>query len=117
MGIDGPCGPCTEIHYSHKDGIESAKSVNTDDSVVELWNLVFMEHCLNSNGALSNLNHKHIDTGMGLERLTAVLNGSKSNYDTDLFDPLFEIIQKESGVQAYSGGFTRYVEIEQIIHY
>ena len=89
------------------DSAQAAKSVNVDDSVVELWNLVFMEHCLDAHGNLLPLANKHVDTGMGLERLTAVLNGSKSNYDTDLFQPLFEAISDWSKCQPYSRHFSK----------
>lgn len=82
MGSVGPCGPCTEIYYM--DG----------DKIMELWNLVFIEYERKDDGQLYLLQNKHVDTGMGLERLTRVLQGVESNYDTDLFGPLFNIIQK-----------------------
>lgn len=109
MGLDGPCGPCTEIHFAHRDGIDLKNQVNKSDEVVELWNLVFMENCLDSSGKLSKLPSQHIDTGMGLERLTAVLRGSKSNYDTDLFSPLFDAISQRTKFEPYSGSFNRYI--------
>jgi alanyl-tRNA synthetase len=82
MGPVGPCGPCTEIYYI--DG----------DKIMELWNLVFIEYERKDDGQLYLLQNKHVDTGMGLERLTRVLQGVQTNYDTDLFKPLFDIIQK-----------------------
>ncbi len=108
IGLDGPCGPCTEIHFSHADGLGCRDLVNAPQNngdVVELWNLVFMEHHLHADGSLSALKNKHVDTGMGLERLTAILNGSKSNYDTDLFLPLFDVISHWSKAASYAGTF------------
>jgi alanyl-tRNA synthetase len=99
MGVDGPCGPCTEIYYS-RDGSPDQKSW------LEVWNLVFMEHNLHLDGSLSPLKHHHVDTGMGLERMTAIVSAMTSNYDTDLFTPLFDIIAKESNSRPYTGNFT-----------
>ena len=118
MGLEGPCGPCTEIHYSHTENINAKNLVNanTDQSVVELWNLVFIEHCRSqAGGPLEPLEHHHVDTGMGLERLTTVLNGSKSNYDTDLFSPLFEVIQNHTNAPIYGKSFQRYNSVKN--HY
>lgn len=107
MGFDGPCGPCTEIHYSHVDGLDAKNFVNANNQVVEIWNLVFMEHYRHLNGNLQPLSSHHVDTGAGLERLTAVLGGSQSNYDSDLFIPLFEMITQQTKAQPYSGSFHR----------
>ncbi|ESP04921.1 hypothetical protein LOTGIDRAFT_109240 [Lottia gigantea] len=97
MGDTGPCGPCTEIHYDHIGEGGGAKLVNMDSSdVVEIWNLVFMQYNRFEILFLRPLANHHVDTGLGLERLTAVLKGSKSNYDTDLFSPLFETIHDVS---------------------
>ena len=100
---------CNFFFCDFRDGLDAKNLVNssTDNTVIEIWNLVFMEHYQNISGDLSLLPNKHIDTGMGLERLTAVLSGSKSNYDTDLFQPLFEIISQWSGKEPYSGSFQK----------
>ncbi|MFT5103365.1 MAG: alanyl-tRNA synthetase [Candidatus Latescibacterota bacterium] len=99
MGDQGPCGPCSEIHVDirsaeEKAKIDGAELVNKDHpQVVEIWNLVFMQYNRKAGGALENLPHKHIDTGMGLERLCMVLQDVKSNYDTDVFKPLIREIE------------------------
>tara|TARA_Y100000768_G_scaffold69911_1_gene49202 strand:- start:440 stop:3076 length:2637 start_codon:yes stop_codon:yes gene_type:complete len=102
MGSQGPCGPSSEIHIDLRDDEEILKTpgkdlVNQDHpQVVELWNLVFMEFNRNSDGSLTSLNKKHVDTGMGLERLAMVLQNKTSNYDTDLFKPLIENLEQIS---------------------
>jgi len=99
MGDQGPCGPCSEIHVDIRSEEEKAKIpgkdlVNQDHpQVVEIWNLVFMQYNRKANGSLENLPNKHIDTGMGFERLCMVLQGKKSNYDTDVFTPLIREIE------------------------
>ena len=98
MGDQGPCGPCSEIHVDIRSAEEKAKVdgkslVNMDHpQVVEIWNLVFMQYNRKASGTLENLPNKHIDTGMGFERLCMVLQGVKSNYDTDVFTPLIREI-------------------------
>ncbi|RTE54210.1 alanine--tRNA ligase [Arenibacter aquaticus] len=99
MGDQGPCGPCSEIHVdirsaSEKAKVSGASLVNQDHpQVVEIWNLVFMQYNRKANGELEALPAKHVDTGMGFERLCMVLQGVQSNYDTDVFTPLIREIE------------------------
>ncbi|MEF3080060.1 alanine--tRNA ligase [Winogradskyella poriferorum] len=99
MGDQGPCGPCSEIHVDIRSAEEKAKVdgkslVNMDHpQVVEIWNLVFMQYNRKANGTLEVLPNKHIDTGMGFERLCMVLQGVQSNYDTDVFTPIIREIE------------------------
>ena len=94
MGDTGPCGPCSEIHYDLGADIEAGEPFHLiekgSDRFVELWNLVFMEFEQGADGVLRPLPRPSIDTGMGLERITAVVQGKRSNYETDLFVPLIE---------------------------
>lgn len=103
MGDTGPCGPCSEVHIDlrndeDREEIPGYKLVNKDHPlVIEIWNLVFIQYNRKSNGSLEQLPNKHVDTGMGFERLCMVLQGKKSNYDTDIFQPLIQTIAKASG--------------------
>ncbi|XP_077018061.1 alanine--tRNA ligase, mitochondrial isoform X2 [Tamandua tetradactyla] len=96
MGDAGPCGPCTEIHYDLAGGVGAPQ-------LVELWNLVFMQYNREADGSLQALPQQHVDTGMGLERLVAVLQGRRSTYDTDLFSPLLDAIHQGSRAPPYLG--------------
>ncbi|MCW3161215.1 alanine--tRNA ligase [Chryseobacterium oryctis] len=108
MGASGPCGPCSEIHVDLRSEEEKAKVsgldlVNNDHpQVVEIWNLVFMQYNRKADGTLENLPAKHIDTGMGFERLCMALQGKSSNYDTDVFTPIIAKVEELSG-KKYSG--------------
>ncbi|GAA4358184.1 alanine--tRNA ligase [Hymenobacter saemangeumensis] len=105
MGDTGPCGPCTEIHIDLRDEAErqqkaGAELVNADHpQVVEIWNNVFMEFQRMADKSLVKLPAQHVDTGMGFERLMMAVSGVKSNYDTDVFQPLIQFIAKEAGVE------------------
>jgi len=104
MGDTGPCGPCSEIHVDLTPDKIGSKLVNAGDPrVIELWNLVFIQYNRDAAGKLTPLPQKHVDTGMGLERLVAVLTGKKSNYDTDVFTPIFDAIQKRTEAAPYTG--------------
>ena len=103
MGEQGPCGPCSEIHIDirtkeEKDKTSALELVNKDHpQVLEIWNLVFMQYNRKASGKLEDLPNKHIDTGLGLERLCMVLQGVSSNYDTDLFTPIIQEIESLTG--------------------
>ena len=105
MGDTGPCGPCSEIHIDIRDDeerkqLDGAKLINIGHPmVIEIWNLVFIQFNRKSDGTLQLLPQKHIDTGMGLERLCMVLQGKKSNYDTDLFQPIIKSIEEITGLK------------------
>ncbi len=104
MGETGPCGPCSEIHIDLRplkdiEKVSGRELVNKDHPlVIEIWNLVFIQFNRMSDGKLKSLPQKHVDTGMGFERLAMVVQGKTSNYDTDVFQPLIQWIAKKAGV-------------------
>jgi len=98
MGETGPCGPCSEIHYDDTPDKSGGPLVNKDNPrVIEIWNLVFIQFNRNGDGKLSELPARHVDTGMGLERVARFMQGKKSNYDTDLFTTLINAISDLTG--------------------
>ncbi|MCW8804704.1 MAG: alanine--tRNA ligase, partial [Ignavibacteriaceae bacterium] len=100
MGETGPCGPCSEIHINVGDDYENAEYVNAGTpQCIEIWNLVFIQYNRDENGKLHELPAKHVDTGMGFERICAVLQNKKSNYDTDIFYPIIEEIVNLSKIK------------------
>jgi len=109
MGDVGPCGPCTEIHYDRLGGGETggrdaSALVNADDpNVIEIWNIVFIQYNRDATGALQLLPAKHVDTGMGLERLVSILQDKTSNYDIDVFQPIFAQIETLTNKGPYTG--------------
>jgi alanyl-tRNA synthetase len=105
MGETGPCGPCTEIHVDvrsaeEKERKDGSELVNNDHpQVIEIWNNVFMQYERRADGSLHPLPARHVDTGMGFERLCMVLQGKQSNYDTDVFQPLIQALAKSCGTR------------------
>ena len=112
MGDTGPCGPCSEIHIdlrsdSDRKLIEGKELVNADHPlVVEIWNLVFIQFNRKADGSLEELPDKHVDTGMGFERLCMAVQSTKSNYDTDVFLPFIAWLEKETS-QKYEGSYDK----------
>lgn len=101
MGDVGPCGPCSEIYYDQGPSLKGEKVGDDGDRYLEFWNLVFMEFEQTEDGKRVKLPNPSIDTGMGLERVTALLQGKSSNYDTDLFMPILETISQTAKQKAY----------------
>lgn len=101
MGPTGPCGPCTEIFYDHGPHIAGGPPGSADadgDRYIEIWNLVFMQYDRAADGTLTPLPKPSVDTGMGLERIAAVIQGVHNNYDTDLFQPLIKAVAQLAGI-------------------
>jgi alanyl-tRNA synthetase len=111
MGDTGPCGPCSEIHYDSTPDKTGGKLVNqgTPD-VIEIWNLVFIQFNRNPDKSLTPLPAKHVDTGMGFERITKVLQGKASNYDTDIFTPIIDAFARMTG-KKYGGKLDDMIDI------
>ena len=106
MGDTGPCGPCSEIFYDHGPHIPGGPPGSPEedgDRFIEIWNLVFIQFNRNEDQSLTPLPAQHVDTGMGFERITKVIQGKNSNYDTDVFQPIFAAIQKVTGAAPYGG--------------
>ncbi len=100
MGETGPCGPCSEIHINVGDDFDNPEYVNAGSpECIEIWNLVFIQYNRDETGKLHDLPAKHVDTGMGFERVCAVLQKRNSNYDTDVFTPVIDAIVKISKVK------------------
>jgi alanyl-tRNA synthetase len=111
MGETGPCGPCSEIHIDRTPDKSGSKLVNAGDArVMEIWNLVFIQYNRDDAGKLTLLPAKHVDTGMGFERVTAVLQNKNSNYDTDVFSPLMDAIGDLTG-KKYGGKLDDQVDV------
>ena len=117
MGAQGPCGPCSEIHFDFRSDAERAAVagetlVNKDDpSVVEIWNNVFMQFERKADGSLVVLPSQHVDTGMGFERLCMVMQQKRFTYDTDIFTPFIQFIERETG-KTYMGSYDRDAKID-----
>ena len=97
MGESGPCGPCSEVHFDRTPDKSGGPLVNAGvPEVIEIWNLVFIQYNRKQDGTLEPLAATHVDTGMGFERICAVIQGKDSNYDTDVFMPILNKIEELS---------------------
>ena len=116
MGDTGPCGPCSEIHYYVGEEIDGQdpNGVNNTDEYWELWNLVFIQYDRQGDGTLLDLPEKHIDTGAGLERIVTVLQNKKSNYETDLFQPIITGIENITGTKYNKNKVSHHVIADHI---
>ncbi len=104
MGDTGPCGPCSEMHIDLTPDRSGGALVNAgDERVIEFWNLVFIQFNRGGDGKLTPLPAKHVDTGMGFERIARLIQGKRSNYDIDVFAPIFDAIARVTGAPAYAG--------------
>jgi len=112
MGDSGPCGPCSEIFYDHGADIAGGPPGSPDedgDRYIEIWNLVFMQYDRAADGTLNPLPHPSVDTGMGLERLAAILQGVHNNYEIDLFEKLIKTAAKEASITDLSNSSLRVI--------
>lgn len=112
MGDTGPCGPCSEIFYDHGPTVPGGPPgtpTAEGDRYVEIWNLVFMQFQRSSDGVLTPLPKPSVDTGMGLERLAAIMQGVTNNYETDLFQPLIKAVAKEAGISDFANTSLRVI--------
>uniref|UniRef100_A0A915B8Z4 alanine--tRNA ligase n=2 Tax=Parascaris univalens TaxID=6257 RepID=A0A915B8Z4_PARUN len=108
MAETGPCGPCSEIHYDFIGGRDASHLINTSDpSIVEIWNLVFMQYNRDISGRILSLPRRHVDCGMGFERIAAIMQEVRSNYDSDIFSPLISEISKYTNLGTYGGRIGR----------
>ena len=116
MGDTGPCGPCSEIHYYVGEAVDDQdpNGVNNTDEYWELWNLVFIQYDRQGDGTLLDLPEKHIDTGAGLERIVTVLQNKKSNYETDLFQPIITGIENITGTKYNKNKVSHHVIADHI---
>ena len=116
MGDTGPCGPCSEIHYYVGEEVDDQdpNGVNNTDEYWELWNLVFIQYDRQGDGTLLDLPEKHIDTGAGLERIVTVLQNKKSNYETDLFQPIITGIETITGTKYNKNKVSHHVIADHI---
>lgn len=112
MGNTGPCGPCSEIHYDCTPGNDGGHLLNMNDPrVIELWNLVFIQFNRADDGTLTPLPDKHVDTGLGFERIVRILQEKTSNYETDLWLPIFDLITKLTNAPEYGGKIDDQIDI------